>query len=136
MSAATASIAGARPQAPRPTPPTARPLVRPTAAPGLAVARPLLSASERPVCGNIANKGPAMRVCKDALGTTYKEARERGTWASVSRTCTRGPVTVTLDADGRAQVTTTAADGTSRTAAVVAGASLFPLVAACRRGLR
>ncbi|MBL8622961.1 MAG: hypothetical protein JNK64_16715 [Myxococcales bacterium] len=131
-----AGVAEAKPHRARPRPPAARPLLRATPAPAAAVSQPRVSASERPVCGNIATKGPMRRECKDSLGVTYQIEADAGHWKTLGRYCTLGAVQVSLDATGRATVAYDQGTRRARTVEVAANAtSTEPLVAACRRGL-
>ncbi len=134
--ALAAGVAEAKPHRGRPRPPAARPLLRATPAPAAAVSQPRVSASTRPVCGNIATKGPMRRECTDAVGVTYLVDAGDDRWKTVARTCTQGPVAVTLDATGKATVAYDQGTRRARTIEVAANTtSTEPLVAACRRGL-
>lgn len=129
-------VAEARPQRARPRPPAARPLLRATPAPAAAVSQPRVSASERPVCGNILTKGPMQRECTDAVGVTYLVAAGGDRWKTIGRTCTVGAVHVALDPTGRATIAYDQGTRRARTVEVAANTtSTEPLVAACRRGL-
>lgn len=138
LAAATASTADARPHRTK-RGPTARPLVRATPVASVAPVVPLVAASERPVCGNIATKGPTRRECTDALGTssyTENDYPPGSGWKLNYRRCVTRGVSVVLEPTGRATVLTN--EGTRVATSVVVepgAASTEPLVAACRRGL-
>jgi hypothetical protein len=134
--ALAAGVAEAKPHRGRPRPPAARPLLRATPAPAAAASQPRVSASERPVCGNIATKGPMRRECKDSLGVTYLTDAGDDRWQTLARVCKLGAVQVSLDATGRATIAYDRGTRPARIDHVAANAtSREPLVAACRRGL-
>ena len=144
LAAATASTADAKPHRTKRVP-AARPLVRATPVATVAPVVPLVAASERPVCGNIASKGPSRRECTDALGTSYYRENNfseksfsdpSSGWTFNGRRCVTPKVEVILEVSGRATVITN--DNTRLAERVIVepgAASTEPLVTTCRRGL-
>jgi hypothetical protein len=135
--ALAAGVAEAKPHRGRPRPPAARPLLRATPAPAAAVSQPRVSASARPVCGNIATKGPMRRECTDAVGVTYLvdagDDRLEDRRAHLHPGPGRGHARRHRQGHGRLR---SGHPPSPRTVEVAANAaSTEPLVAACRRGL-